>query len=382
MKQCPNPNCILYTRLEELPDAYVKCPGCGGPLETLENQSGRLGSGRLSNRPQASGPSRPPGTGTGRSTSPRPPQPKLHGLTPPLPADPDPYDPYGVSGPYDPYAPLQPVQSGAAGDPYAAAFADTGQHGASQAAMPQHTSHSAYVSTSSLGTARWTTASKVAFGVGSVLLLLACGLLGWIFSNRFFPQSRVIASPQATETALALVRPSVNTPIMQPSLTTLAGNFPGPTLAVPTLPVEEPTPLVVVSTPAPPTEAPQVVVPPAQPPNEAPPAQQEPIGGIIEAHTTTGQGNPTGQYGPGEPFNLAVRATFGPGNVTNVLTRWYGPDGAQVYAMQKDYTQQGAYYVAFSVRKDSPWLPGDYRVDIYTNNSPTPSYSVFFSVVQ
>jgi hypothetical protein len=278
---------------------------------------------------------------------------------------------------------VQAVQPGGGSDPYEAAFADTGQHGASQAAMSQRTSQSAYVSTSSLGTAKWTTASKVAFGVGSVLLLLACGLLGWIFSNRFFPQSRVIASPQATETALALVRPSVNTPIMQPSLTTLAGNLPGPTLVVPTLPVEEPTPLVVVPTPGPPTEVPQVVVPPTQPAGpEPPPAQQEPVGGIIEAHTTTGQGSPTVQYGPGEPFNLAVRATFGPANVTNVLTRWYGPDGAQVYAMQKDYTQPGAYYVAFSVRKDTPWLPGDYRVDIYTNNSPTPSYSVFFSVVQ
>ncbi|HET6314174.1 MAG TPA: hypothetical protein VFH60_10080 [Chloroflexia bacterium] len=378
MKQCPNPNCILYTRLEELPDAYVKCPGCGGLLESLENQSGRLSSGRLPNRPQASGPSRPPAAGTG--TSPRPAQPKLPGLTPPLATDPDPYDPYGVSGPYDPYAPLQPVQSGVAGDPYAAAFADTGQHGASQAAMSQQTPQSAYVSTSSLSTTKWTTASKVAFGVGSVLLLLACGLLGWIFSNRFFPQSRVIASPQATETALALVRPSMNTPIMQPSLTTLAGNFPGPTLVVPTLPVEEPTPLVVVPTSAPPTEVP-LVVPPTQPSGQAaPPAQQEPVGGILEAHTMTGQGNPTVQFGPNEPFNLAVRATFGPGNVTNVLTRWYGPDGAQVYAMQKDYTQPGAYYVAFSVRKDTPWLPGDYRVDIYTNHSPTPSYSVFFSV--
>ena len=26
MKQCPDPNCIYYTRLEELPDAYVRCP--------------------------------------------------------------------------------------------------------------------------------------------------------------------------------------------------------------------------------------------------------------------------------------------------------------------------------------------------------------------
>jgi hypothetical protein len=243
--------------------------------------------------------------------------------------------------------------------------------------MSLHVSQAAYVSTSQLNTAKWSTASKVAFGVGSVLLLLACGLLGWIFSNRFFPQSRVIASPQATETALALVRPPVNSPIPQPSLTTIAGNFPGPTLVVPTRPVEEPTTLVIVPTEAPPTEVPQGSVPPTQP---APPAQQEPTGGIITAHMTSGEGGSADVYTPSEPFNLAAQATFGPGNVTSVLTRWYGPEGSQIYAMQKDYTQPGTYYVAFSVRKSTPWLPGTYRVDIYTNNSPTPSYSVLFSV--
>ena len=378
MKQCPNPNCILYTRLEELPDAYVKCPGCGGLLVGIDSQSGQLASGRLSNRRLPSRPTTAPKSGSSQG------QP-----TPPLIPDADPYDPYGVSGPYDPYAPLRPVQpqqpaqSGPASGPYAVTPSDTGQHGAAQAAMSSPMSQAAYVSTSQLNTARWTTASKVAFGVGSVLLLLACGLLGWIFSNRFFPQSRVIASPQATETALALVRPPVNTPIAQPSLTTMAGNFPGPTLVVPTFPVEAPTTLVVVPTEAAPTEVPQESAPPTQPPATgpaAPPAQQEPTGGIITAHMTSGQGGATAEYGPNEPFNLAAQATFGQGNVTNVLTRWYGPEGAQIYAMQKDYTQPGTYYVAFTVRKNTPWLPGTYRVDIYTNNSPTPSYSVFFSV--
>ncbi|MDQ5824305.1 MAG: hypothetical protein M3441_08850 [Chloroflexota bacterium] len=386
MKQCPNPNCILYTRLEELPDAYVKCPGCGGLLVGIDSQSGQLNSGRLSNRRLSSGPASAPRGGTSPQSSQGKSSPSA---TPPLIPDADPYDPYGVSGPYDPYAPLRPVQSqpsaqsGPASGPYAVVPSDTGHHGAAQAAMSPHVSQSAYVSTSQLNTAKWTTASKVAFGVGSVLLLLACGLLGWIFSNRFFPQSRVIASPQATETALALVRPPVNTPIAQPSLTTLAGNFPGPTRVGPTSPIEAPTTLVVVPTPAAATEVPPVSAPttqPAEPGPAAPPAQQEPTGGILTAHMTSGEGGAVAEYSPNEPFNLAAQATFGQGNVTSVLTRWYGPEGSQIYAMQKDYTQPGTYYVAFTVRKNTPWLPGTYRVDIYTNNAPTPSYSVFFSV--
>lgn len=371
MKQCPNPNCILYTRLEELPDAYVKCPGCGGMLVTLDNQSGHMASGRLSNRPVPAPPAAVPRSGPGQPSGPSylPPMQGQSRSTPPLLDD---------SDAYDPYAPLQQIPPGMQSDPYAGGYSDTSQHGASHASMSPAMSQAAYVSTSSLGTAKWTTASKVAFGLGSVLLLLACGLLGWIFSNRFFPESRVIASPQATETALALVRPPVNTPIMQPSITTIAGNFPGPTLVVPTRPME-PTALVIV-----PTEVPQVIVPPAQPPasSQPPPAQQEPVGGIIEAHMTSEPGNPTSDYGPNDAFSLAAQATFGPGNVTSVLTRWYGPDGAQIYAMQKEYSQPGVYYAAFTVHKNTPWLPGTYRVDIYANNSPAPSYSVLFNVVQ
>src|SRR6476661_3230697 len=49
MKQCPNPDCIIYTRLDELPDTYTRCPQCGEELvdapATLS--TGRLGSGAL-----------------------------------------------------------------------------------------------------------------------------------------------------------------------------------------------------------------------------------------------------------------------------------------------------------------------------------------------
>ena len=50
MKQCPNPNCILYTRLEELPDAYLRCPGCGGQLVDATLSTGALQSGHLTGR--------------------------------------------------------------------------------------------------------------------------------------------------------------------------------------------------------------------------------------------------------------------------------------------------------------------------------------------
>src|SRR5438876_8849669 len=39
MKQCPNYGCIIYTRLDELPDTYLRCPQCDsllveGPVST------------------------------------------------------------------------------------------------------------------------------------------------------------------------------------------------------------------------------------------------------------------------------------------------------------------------------------------------------------
>ena len=96
-----------------------------------------------------------------------------------------------------------------------------------------------------------------------------------------------------------------------------------------------------------------------------------------------GSGQPVGitaAYHPTEAFNLAVKAEFGPGGVQSVSTRWYGPDGAQVYVMRHSYPQQGTYYAGFTVSKNGPWATGDYRADIYTNDSPQPVQSVSFSV--
>lgn len=373
MKQCPNPNCILYTRLEELPDAYVKCPGCGGPLVSVSSDSKKLKAGYL----------KPPVRQIAQSD--------LYGEQdaddPYAPMQP--YRPADPNDPNDPYAPIQAYQAtgtysrGGDTDPY------SNQPGGRSGSPP-------FTTTSSLSS-QWTIASKVAFGVGSVLLLVACGLLGWIFTNRFFPQSKVIASPQATETAFASLRPSINTPVMgEPTIQ--AGVF-NPSISSPT---QQQTAVVLLPPTQPPTEV-IVQVPPTwtplpiaqasaanqQPPGvapTAPPAQQQPSAGVIEAHMAASVvgGEPRGvadNYRTTDTFSLAVQATFGQSGVTSVLTRWYGPDGSLIYSMQKSYTLPGVYYVGFTVRKQGPWAPGNYRVDIHTNNSPTPSYSVPFTVV-
>jgi hypothetical protein len=95
-------------------------------------------------------------------------------------------------------------------------------------------------------------------------------------------------------------------------------------------------------------------------------------------------GQPAGNaraYRPTDAFHLAVQANYGPGGVTSITTRWYGPHGHQIYEVRKEFTQTGTYYAGFTLRKTSPWPIGDYRVDIHTNDSPTPDYTLYFSVV-
>jgi hypothetical protein len=90
---------------------------------------------------------------------------------------------------------------------------------------------------------------------------------------------------------------------------------------------------------------------------------------------------PTSAYGPTDPFNLAIEASFGAGGVQTVLTRWYGPDGAVIYDLKQDYVQKGTYYAGFTLSKAGAWATGNYRVDIYTNGSAQPVQSVSFSVI-
>ncbi|HUP26847.1 MAG TPA: hypothetical protein VM409_00300 [Chloroflexia bacterium] len=322
MKQCPNPNCMLYTRLEELPDAYMKCPGCDGPLVAASGQTAAHASTFLTGDP-AQHYGRP-----------------AHAYEPTLGNRVPPTDPYAY--------------------PDEIAYADEYAYGDEESdgfapAQP-----------------RGSRLSRMAFA-GAILLLamvLACGVGAMVFGGRVFSKSRTASGPEATETALSYMYPAVNTPIpIMPTLSSPGG-----------LPVQPSTgSSQATSPPVAPT------LPPAQPAATAPPAQPQPGGGVLSARMSVRfeGGQPVGVtsvYKTGDTLNLAVQANFGPGAVTSVLTRWYGPGNVQIYEMRKDYTAAGTYYGGFTLKNAAGWAPGDYRVDVHPNNSAVPAYSVSFRV--
>jgi hypothetical protein len=347
MKQCPNPNCIYYTRLEELPDAYVRCPACGGQLVDASTTSGMLRSGHL---------------------------PKISAL------------------------PGRDLD-----DEFEQAFPDEGQQANQALAAPAAAQYaegeyypydeSSEYEVQYAGARPLSRLGRLGYIAGALLLVAACGLFVFVIATRIIPQPGVNGGGQATQTALAGIRPAVNTPISElPTANAL------PTTAPPTSvpPTDEPPPpatdtpiapaptdVPVAPTPAPPSSF--VGTPTAQPNSTAPPAQTQPTGGVLDAFMTTNLqgGEPAGNidsYGPADPFVLAVQAQFGAGGVATVVTRWYGPDGGLLYEMPRDFERAGTYYTTFILRKSTPWLEGSYRVDIYTNGSPSPAYSVGFSV--
>lgn len=339
MKQCPNPNCIYYTRLEELPDAYVRCPACGGQLVDSSMPSGALRSGHL---------------------------PKVSAL-PSRDLD----DEFQQAFPDDD---AEPVQSEFTGSN----LAETGAY--------QETEYDAYASSEyelPYGPRPLSTLGKLGYIAGAFLLVAACGLFVFVMATRILPQSGVSGEVQATRTALAAIRPAVNTPIAElPTANVLPTEGVPPTNAPPAQPTDtavpgvEPQPTATNAPPPPPT---------SQPNSTAPPAQDQPTGGIIEAFMTTeipaGQTFDTvGVYDPSAAFVVAVQAQFGAGGVTSVVTRWYGPDNGLLYELPRDFTQAGTYYSTFTLRKNTPWLEGSYRVDIYTNGSASPAYTLGFSV--
>ncbi len=330
MKQCPNPHCIIYTRLEELPDAYVKCPKCGGLLVDAGVSSQVLASGHLSRSlvPPALFPGDQEGDYQEFTFGQRP---SADAIAPPAP--------YGYGEEY--------LDEGdAANGPY------------SSASSPSPSVR-----------------GKVSLIVGGLLLLGICAAFGLLVGNRLLPHTVTLNGPQATEIALAAMRPAVNTPIaVLPTISTSGAPQPNPTIAPPASYTQLPA------------TNPQYPTPITQPPT--PNTQPQPAAGVLDAHMSVRLegGQPVGgdvkAYNPTNTFNLAVQANFGSGAVTSILTRWYGPDGSQIYQIRKEYTQPGAYYAGFTLSKSTPWPTGDYRVDIHTNDSPSPAYSVPFSVVQ
>ncbi len=378
MKQCPNPNCIFYTRLEELPDAYMKCPGCGGMLVNSDTLSGKL--------PPEPKPKLEVQQYTFPSAISQDTPPHQNRASPDVFASP-------VEARENPYA-----ENPYAQDPYAYAQ-DGGGEGEED---PQG-------STGEQPQARWSTVSKAIIALSVLLLVGACLIVALLLNNRLFPQGRTITSAQATETAIASLRPPINTPIIAPPTNTL-GAVAQPTVAVPpatqttqavlpptqaVLPPTQAAPLPTES-PLPPTEPQpplptQASLPPtavqqqATPGPTAPPPQTQASGGVTNAQMSLQLqgGEPAGNvssYSASDPFNLAVQARFGANAVTSITTRWYGPDGARIYEARKAYTLPGIYYTGFILRKNAPWTPGSYRVDIHTNDSPSPAYSVTFSV--
>ena len=329
MKECLNPNCTLYTRLEELPDAYTKCPTCDGPLVTA--------GGRAHPSTILSGTAIPM---YGQQRLHTEFDPTLgHAVQPGLEA-------YGV-------ADQQDFQ-----DEYA--YGDQDSDGFVDAQQP-----------------RGSSVARMAFLGAGLLVVLVCGLAAFVLGGQAFSRGRIVSGPQATETALSYLRPAINTPIpIRPTIQRSVGGGSGVVS-----PPEVPTPVAQL-----PTATTQVVVAPQLPAATPPPAQPQAGGGIISGQMSVRfeGGEPVGVtsvYEPDDTLNLVVQANFGEGGVRSVLTRWYGPGNSRIYEMRKEYTQAGTYYAGFTLKNATPWPPGDYRVDIHPNDSPVPGYSVTFSVV-
>src|SRR4051812_18403273 len=161
MKQCPNPNCVLYTRLEELPDAYTKCPGCGGQLVDANLLSGALHTGHLTRRPTADVPQRDIDQEFAEAFPEEAVAQGPTGVSPQLPDD-----------EYYPYEQTEQDES---------------------------------VQMQSVGISR---GGRVAYVLALLLLLFACVLFTVVVGGRFF-RSTVVLSADATETAIVALRPAV-----------------------------------------------------------------------------------------------------------------------------------------------------------------------------
>lgn len=334
MKQCPNPNCIYYTRLEELPDAYVRCPACGGQLVDTSTTTGELRSGHLP------------------SVSRLPMRNLDEEFEEAFPA-----------------AELQPRVRTSQEEAY-----EEGEYYPYESSDPYDEQQ--------IGPAPLSRLGRVGYILGALLLVAACGLFVFVMATRILPQGAA-TGVQATQTALSSIRPAVNTPITElPTAASL------PTNAPPQPPSATPVPAGQAPTTAPlPTATPIPAAPqPTAPVNAtAPPPQNDPTGGVLNAFMTTGVvgGEPVdsvSSYGSGATFVLAVQAQFGAGGVTSARVRWYGPDGGLLYEIPRNFSQAGTYYTIFTLSNDAPWVEGNYRADIYTNSASGPAYSVTFSV--
>ena len=78
---------------------------------------------------------------------------------------------------------------------------------------------------------------------------------------------------------------------------------------------------------------------------------------------------PVSAYGSRDAFNLAVQAGFGTGGARSARVRWYGPNGALLYATEPVVPgRTGTYWVAFTLTQNQPWTQGLYRAEIYLDD--------------
>ena len=344
MKTCSNPDCSYHTRFDD----YLTCPKCGSPLLDARTLTGTL----------------PPEELSEAQTSPFVPVSRLQSaegagyegghwqyVQQPLPYQ----EPVGMDG---------AVNAGlmAAGDDPA------------ETLRPLHSN----------GLGRFISVRTLVVAGGGLALVTVCLVLALSLSSRFTSRPVLLnsAGVAATETAVASLRPPVNTPIsILPTIPlSVAGAEPGSEAQSQTSAGSDANPKPGANTKPDANPKSKIGVPSGPPKSPLSPA---PISdALMCARLEGGQpAGPTGAYHPTDPFNLAIKAEFGPGGVQSVLTRWYGPDNTQIYEMKHTYSQQGTYYAGFTVSKNAPWAPGSYRADIFTNDSPQPVRSVTFRVI-
>jgi hypothetical protein len=78
---------------------------------------------------------------------------------------------------------------------------------------------------------------------------------------------------------------------------------------------------------------------------------------------------PVSAYSSRDAFNLAVQAGFGTGGARSARVRWYGPNGALLYATEPVVPgRTGTYWIAFTLTQSQPWSQGLYRAEIYLDD--------------
>jgi hypothetical protein len=110
------------------------------------------------------------------------------------------------------------------------------------------------------------------------MLVVACLLVASVLSGRLFARGLVVSSAAATETALAALRPAVNTPI--PILPTAASSG----AIYPTMAIDPPTPVAQAQ---PPASNPQPTARPTSPAQQTGGASLPPRLGPASTNPTT-----------------------------------------------------------------------------------------------